>query len=71
MGDYCVKRNAQANGDHEVHNVTRGCSFLPDPVNRVALGYHPGCASAVAQAKRYHYSQSNGCAYCAADCHTS
>lgn len=30
-----VNRNAQANGDHEVH--TAGCSYMPDRQNCVAL----------------------------------
>ena len=69
MGNYCVNKNAQNNGDHEVHNVSAACSFLPDPANRLALGYHAYCSSAV-QSATAHYAQVNGCAYCAPDCHT-
>ena len=69
MSNYCVNSNAQNNGDHEVHNVSAGCSFLPDPSHRVALGHHPHCQSAVRSAKA-HYARVNGCAYCAAPCNT-
>ena len=69
MPNYCVNKNAQSNGDHEVHDLasTKGC--LPSASNRLDLGYHPSCSGAVTAAKR-SYSQSNGCAYCASACHT-
>ena len=68
MARYCVNKNAQSNGDHEVH--TDGCSWLPDAANRLYLGDFSNCHGAVREAKK-HYSQSNGCAYCCAACHTS
>ena len=68
MVTYYVNRNAQSNGDHEVH--TSSCSRLPDPTNRVSLGTHYGCRSAVREAKR-HYTQVNGCYYCSRLYHTS
>lgn len=71
MPYYCVNRNAQpGSGDHEVHDTssTQGC--LPDPVNRVDLGFHVSCREAVTAAKR-HYSDVNGCFYCAGSCHTT
>lgn len=64
---YYVNRNAQANGDHEVH--TYNCNQGPDDVNRVYLGDFASCGPAVREAKR-HYARSNGCYYCARDCHT-
>lgn len=67
MAKYYVNKNAQSNGDHEVH--TTGCSFLPNPENRIDLGDHSGCASAVQKAKQ-HYHQVNGCYYCSNSCHT-
>ena len=67
MAYYCVNKNSQANGDHEVHKV--GCSFYPNEENRVALGNHDSCRTAVTAAKRY-YTQSNGCYYCSNACHT-
>lgn len=67
MSMYYVNKNAQSNGDHEVHKD--GCSYLPNPENRIDLGYHTNCQSAVRKAKE-HYSQSNGCYYCSRECNT-
>lgn len=69
MARFCVNMNAQANGDHEVHNLTDGCSYLPDTDNRKDLGYHDSCRGAVTEAKKT-YAQSNGCYYCCKACHT-
>lgn len=68
MAQYYVNRNAQENGDHEVH--VAGCSWLPNERNRVSLGNHPTCRSAVREARR-HFPQANGCAFCSPECHTS
>lgn len=65
---YYVNKNQQDNGDHEVHRT--GCSFLPNPENRIYLGDFNGCRGAVTEAKK-HYKQSNGCFYCSEACHTS
>lgn len=67
MANYYVNSNAQANGDHEVHRD--GCDYMPAPENRISLGPHPNCHSAVAAAKKI-YRQSNGCYYCSKECHT-
>jgi len=67
MAYYYVNKNAQANGDHEVH--TTGCSFLPKRENRIYLGNFQSCAPAVREARK-HYSQVNGCYYCSNPCHT-
>lgn len=67
MARYYVNKNAQANGDHEVH--TPGCSFMPDVNNRIYLGEFKSCHGAVKEAKK-HYPQSNGCYYCSNECHT-
>lgn len=69
MAWYCVNRNQQANGDHEVHNVSSDCRFLPAPTDRKDLGHHDSCESAVEEA-RNHYSEVNGCFYCSNECHT-
>ena len=72
MPNFIINSNAQANGDHEVHNTTTGCSHMPAASNQVALGYHPNCQSAVADAKRrWPNNRINGCYYCANACHTS
>lgn len=68
MPCYRVNKNAQANGDHEVHKS--GCSFMPEQEKRIYLGDFLYCGSAVAQAKTY-YTQVNGCYYCAKPCHTT
>lgn len=65
---YYVNVNSQQNGDHEVH--TLGCSFLPDPENRIYLGEFNSCSPAVRKAKQ-RYSKSDGCYYCSRACHTS
>ncbi|MBF4624843.1 hypothetical protein [Clavibacter sp. VKM Ac-2872] len=69
MPHYIVNRNAQSNGDHEVHDLAT-CYRLPDPSNRIDLGTHPSCSGAVRTARGF-YSNVNGCAYCASSCHTS
>ena len=68
MAYYYVNKKAQENGDHEVHRS--GCDFMPSEENRLYLGDFSSCQPAVAEAKK-HYSQSNGCYYCARECHTS
>ncbi len=71
MPTFIINSNSQSNGDHEVHNTTTGCSYMPAPENRVDLGYHPNCQSAVADAKgRWPKNRINGCYYCATTCHT-
>jgi hypothetical protein len=68
MARFYVNQNAQRNGDHEVHEI--GCSYMPAVENRTYLGEFTSCALAVREARR-HYSQVNGCYYCANACHTS
>lgn len=68
MANYYVNKNAQSNGDHEVHEST--CSYMPSEANRLFLGSFDGCRGAVLEAKK-HYPQSNGCYYCSNACHTS
>ena len=67
MSRYYVNKNAQSNGDHEVH-VT-GCNWLPKPENRTLIGDFHTCHPAVREAKR-RYPQSSGCYYCCRECHT-
>lgn len=68
MASYYVNKNQQSNGDHEVHK--QGCVYMPDAANRIYLGEHVSCHSAVQQARR-HYARSNGCYFCSDACHTS
>lgn len=70
MPQFYINTNQQANGDNEVHQDP--CTYMPAPQNRVDLGNHPNCQSAVADAKRrWPRGQINGCYYCANACHTS
>ncbi len=72
MSKFIINQNVQANGDYEVHNLTTGCSFMPYPQNRVDLGEHLNCFSAVLAAKRrWPNARINGCYYCCNACHTS
>jgi len=68
MKTYYVNKNAQSNGDHEVHESD--CKRLPLQENRLYLGVFSTCREAVAEAKK-HYAQSNGCYWCSEACHTS
>lgn len=65
---FYVNRNAQPNGDHEVHRCT--CAWLPDPQNRLYLGDFLYSSQALAAAKRY-YTRADGCAYCCPEIHHS
>jgi hypothetical protein len=72
MPNFIINSNAQSSGDHEVHNTTTGCSYMPAASSQIDLGYHPNCQSAVADAKRrWSNNRINGCYYCANACHTS
>lgn len=68
MPTYIVNKNAQPNGDHEVHR-TDTCTRLPEPANRVPLGNHATCLTAVTAAKQI-YPRSNGCYWCSPECNT-
>ena len=68
MASYSVNDNAQSNGDHEVHES--GCYWLGLAKSTTYLGNFTSCDPAVAAAKRI-YRQSNGCAHCSPNCHTS
>lgn len=72
MPRFIINKNAQTNGDHEVHNLTDGCSYMPNPENQIDLGVHASCHEAVAAAKRkWPGNRINGCYYCCNPCHTS
>jgi hypothetical protein len=72
MAKFVINQNRQANGDHEVHNESTGCLYMPNPGNQVDLGYHNSCQDAVSYAKRENPNHRiNGCFYCCKPCHTS
>ncbi|MGQ1908194.1 hypothetical protein ACT3CE_00255 [Marinifilum sp. RC60d5] len=66
MPRYYVNRNAQANGDHEVHK--EGCDWMPS--SKIDLRIFSNCESAVAAAENY-YSTADGCEHCCKACHNS
>jgi len=68
MPKYCVNINTDAQGDHEVHK--ENCPWSPNTENRIDLGYHSNCQSAVKEAKKY-FNNVNGHKYCAEECHTT
>lgn len=71
MPKFIINKNAQAAGEHEVHNLSANCGHLPLAENRVPLGDHLTCKEAVAHARaRFSGSTIDGCAYCAPACHT-
>jgi len=61
MDTYYVSKNAQPNGDHEVHKGS--CTYLPHPINFMFLGNFATTIEAVRAAKKY-YDQTNGCMHC-------
>jgi hypothetical protein len=72
MSRFIVNKYQQPNGDHEVHNATTGCSYMPQPQNQVDLGNHSDCSGAVYAAKVANPTlRINGCYYCCSACHTS
>ncbi len=68
MAEYYVNRQAQANGDHEVHRSD--CTYLPGESDRLYLGTFPNCFCAVREVKKF-YVKFNGCYYCSPECHTT
>lgn len=66
MEKYYVNKNPQSTGEHEVHKAT--CNHLPDFYNRIDLGYHLDCKSALQEARKHFYNV-DGCAYCCPACH--
>lgn len=72
MPKFVINKNAQNNGDHEVHNATTGCQYMPSAGSQIDLGFHPDCRGAVAVAKKtWPTERINGCYYCCRPCHTS
>lgn len=65
MDNYYVNNKAQPTGEHEVHK--EGCTYFPS--DKTYLGSYSNCQDAVKEAKN-HYSNVDGCAFCAPDCHT-
>ena len=68
MASYYVNKEAQSNGDHEVHVST--CHHLPLPEHRKYLGEFASCHGAVLEARKY-FQKVDGCYYCCQQCHHS
>lgn len=68
MPIYCMNKNSQSNGDHEVHDTAK-CNNLPKPENRLDLGWHANCQAAVKKAKAQD-PKADGCKHCIPECHT-
>ena len=72
MAKFIVNKNKQSNGDREVHNATKGCSYMPNSENQVEIGHYDTCQEAVIKAKvKLSDNRVNGCYYCCNTCHTS
>ena len=68
MPSFIINKNAQSNGDHEVHKEV-GCPTPAASENRQYLGDFSNCAAAVVEAKKF-YSRADGCKNCSPECHT-
>jgi len=66
MEEYFVNKNAQLNGDHEVHK--KNCFYLPRETNRISLGFFSNCSQAVQKAKEI-FPTADGCYSCSNECH--
>lgn len=69
MANYCVNRDEQPTGEHEVHDLASNWGCLPDSGNRIPLGYYFSCAEAVTAA-RQRYDNVDGCRWCVPACHS-
>jgi len=67
---YFVNKQAQANGDYEVHNYSCGYLIQMSPENKKSLGHFNNCGDAVTEARKHHPT-ANGCFFCSKTCHTS
>lgn len=73
MPRFIINKNAQPNGDNEVHEVLSGCPTMPNSENQQDLGYHFSCREAIITAKQRfpQYRRIDGCYHCCNDCHNS
>lgn len=60
MNNYCVNKNTDENGYHEVHQLS--CNHLPIKENRIEF-FAVSDSSAMIKAKDF-YSNVDGCYYC-------
>lgn len=69
MRNYRMNKNTSDNprGNNEVHN--EDCEFYNQIYAFVDLGFHSGCATAVAKAKQLGYPKADGCKTYSSYCH--
>ena len=75
MPRYYVNKSAQdsARLEHEVHAYPAlliNCPYSAPILNRVDLGYHDECSTAMKRARELGYAPVNGCRHCCSACHT-
>lgn len=72
MPVFIVNNNPQINGEHEVHNLTTGCLYLPRLESQIPLGEYASGLEAVRVASvRWPLRRINGCSHCAPEGHTA
>ena len=64
-GNYHIDKIASETGTHVLH--LNGCAHQPSLENRLQLGYHLDCKSAIITANNTH-SSVVGCKYCSIEC---
>jgi len=68
LSKYYLNKNAQSNGDHEVHKF--GCKYMPNENNRISLGSFSHSYEAIKRAREYFLAV-NGGYNCLPDCATA
>jgi hypothetical protein len=74
MAHYILNKNRQSpenGGNFELHNED-ACAHLPNPENRLTVGYFSNCRDAMAAAKKKYPNVSNdidGCYWRCHQCH--
>ena len=72
MPCFIVDINANDDGKHEVHNLSKRCPHLPPLDNCIDLGTFFSCKEAIYSAKsQWPNNKINGCFYCCNLCYSS
>lgn len=66
---YIINKNKDSNGNNEIHNKTNGCSYMPNILNQVSLGWCSTDDDALEKAKAMGYTNADGCYYCCPNAH--
>lgn len=68
MARYYVNQNTYNPGNHnEVHK--EGCTWLQFIANKIDLGFHDNCQSALKAAEIHYPNNVDGCSTCCNECH--